>query len=84
MALVFGRFECLETQGRRPGSAISPEDVDRADVELLDQARPQRNQGVVPAHPVGHVKDFYFDDEEWVVRYLVVDTGGWLSSRKVL
>ena len=33
---------------------------------------------------IGHVKDFYFDDEQWVVRYLVVDTGGWLSSRKVL
>ena len=34
--------------------------------------------------PIGHVKDFYFDDEAWVVRYLVVDTGTWLSSRKVL
>jgi sporulation protein YlmC with PRC-barrel domain len=33
---------------------------------------------------VGHVKDLYFDDEAWVVRYFVVDTGGWLSDRKVL
>src|SRR5664279_5288392 len=33
---------------------------------------------------IGHVKDFYFDDAAWVIRYLVVDTGGWLSSRKVL
>jgi hypothetical protein len=33
---------------------------------------------------IGHVKDFYLDDEAWVVRYLVVGTGGWLSSRKVL
>ena len=33
---------------------------------------------------IGHVKDFYFDDESWVIRYLVVDTGTWLSSRKVL
>ncbi len=33
---------------------------------------------------IGFVKDFYFDDEAWVVRYLVVDTGTWLSSRKVL
>jgi len=33
---------------------------------------------------VGHVTDFYFDDEAWVIRYLVVDTGNWLSSRKVL
>ena len=33
---------------------------------------------------IGHVKDFYFDDKAWVIRYLVVDTGSWLSSRKVL
>jgi sporulation protein YlmC with PRC-barrel domain len=33
---------------------------------------------------VGHVKDFYFDDKSWAVRYLVVETGSWLSSRKVL
>ncbi|GBL45600.1 hypothetical protein SFMTTN_1410 [Sulfuriferula multivorans] len=33
---------------------------------------------------IGHVKDFYFDDQAWVIRYLVVDTGSWLSSRKVL
>ena len=33
---------------------------------------------------IGHIADFYFDDEAWVIRYLVVDTGNWLSSRKVL
>ncbi len=33
---------------------------------------------------VGKVKDFYFEDDAWVVRYFVVDTGTWLSSRKVL
>ena len=33
---------------------------------------------------VGTVKDFYFDDDRWVVRYLVVETGSWLASRRVL
>jgi len=33
---------------------------------------------------VGNVKEVYFDDEQWVVRYLVVDTGGWLGGRSVL
>jgi sporulation protein YlmC with PRC-barrel domain len=33
---------------------------------------------------IGQVKDVYFDDKSWVVRYLIVDTGSWLSSRKVL
>jgi len=33
---------------------------------------------------IGKVKEFYFDDESWVVRYLIVDTGNWLSGRVVL
>jgi hypothetical protein len=33
---------------------------------------------------IGHVKDLYFDDQNWVVRYLVADTGSWLSGRQVL
>src|SRR5471032_2362823 len=33
---------------------------------------------------IGHVKDFYFDDKTWVIRYLVADTGSWLSGRLVL
>jgi PRC-barrel domain protein len=33
---------------------------------------------------IGHVKDFYFDDQNWVIRYLVADTGTWLPGRKVL
>jgi hypothetical protein len=33
---------------------------------------------------IGQVKDFYFDDQSWVVRYLVADTGTWLTSRQVL
>jgi uncharacterized protein YrrD len=33
---------------------------------------------------IGEVKDFYFDDQAWVIRYLIVETGNWLTSRKVL
>lgn len=32
----------------------------------------------------GTVKDFYFDNDNWAIRYFVVDTGGWLSGRLVL
>lgn len=32
----------------------------------------------------GHAKDFYFDDKTWVIRYLVADTGSWLTGRLVL
>jgi uncharacterized protein YrrD len=33
---------------------------------------------------IGKVEDFYFDDQSWTIRYLIVRTGGWLSERKVL
>jgi hypothetical protein len=33
---------------------------------------------------VGTIKDLYFDDEAWVIRYFVVETGNWLLSRRVL
>jgi hypothetical protein len=33
---------------------------------------------------IGHVKDFYLDDRNWAVRYLVADTGTWLPGRRVL
>ena len=33
---------------------------------------------------IGNIDDFFFDDTSWLVRWLVVDTGNWLSGRKVL
>jgi len=33
---------------------------------------------------IGKVKEFYFDDRHWTVRYLVADTGRWLTDRQVL
>ena len=33
---------------------------------------------------IGTIKDFYFDDDRWTVRYLIVETGSWLASREVL
>ncbi len=33
---------------------------------------------------IGTVNDFLFEDSSWLVRWLVVDTGNWLSGRKVL
>jgi uncharacterized protein YrrD len=34
--------------------------------------------------PMGSVHDVFFDDERMAVRYVVVETGDWLSSRRVL
>src|SRR5439155_15198690 len=33
---------------------------------------------------IGHVEDFYFNDQQWAIRYVVAGTGSWLSGRLVL
>lgn len=33
---------------------------------------------------LGTVTDFLFDDASWLIRWVVVDTGNWLSGRKVV
>jgi hypothetical protein len=33
---------------------------------------------------LGTVDELYFDDESWAIRYLTVETGGWLGGRPVL
>jgi uncharacterized protein YrrD len=48
-------------------------------IKKLDRARIVATDG-----QVGTVRDVYFDDERWVVRYLVVETGSWLNARRVL
>ena len=32
---------------------------------------------------IGHVEDLIYDDNDWTVRYLVVDTRAWLPGKKV-
>jgi hypothetical protein len=33
---------------------------------------------------IGGVKEFYYDDRNWRIRYLVAGTGGWLLDKQVL
>lgn len=33
---------------------------------------------------VGKIYEFYFDDKEWTIPYLVIDTGTWLPGRKIM
>ncbi len=33
---------------------------------------------------IGSVSDFLFDEKSWKIRWLIVDTGHWLSERRVL
>jgi len=33
---------------------------------------------------IGSIEEFYFDDERWAIRYMIVNTGSWLSQEQVL
>jgi hypothetical protein len=33
---------------------------------------------------LGSVDEVFFDDETWAIRYLTIETGGWLDGRRVL
>lgn len=35
-------------------------------------------------HELGRVEDFFFDEDKWAVRYVVVKAGTWLTGRSVL
>lgn len=39
---------------------------------------------VGPDEPIGRLRDLYFDDQSWTVRYLVVDRPPWPSFRRIL
>lgn len=32
----------------------------------------------------GQMEECYFDDSTWIIRYFIVNTGDWLTGRKVL
>lgn len=52
---------------------------------MLYQARDLRDFELEASDgDIGKIVDFYFDDRFWTVRYLVVETGSWLTGKQVL
>lgn len=33
---------------------------------------------------IGKLHEFYFDDHTWIIRYIIIDTGSWLTEKLVL
>lgn len=70
--------------------------TDKSDLEWAERQIEEGDPHLRSAHQVrgytvesgddvlGEVDDVLIDDDGWTVRYLVVDTGGWLTGRKVL
>lgn len=68
LAQVRGYFKTINPEARNLQSA---EEVIGFRIEAIDGN-------------IGHVKDFLLDDEDWAIRYVIVDTRNWLPGRKVV
>lgn len=54
-------------------------------MNLLQTARELERYSLLAVDgEIGSVEEFYFDDTTWAIRYLVVNTGGWLTGKHVL
>jgi len=52
---------------------------------MLRSLESLKNYGILATDGlVGRANEFYLDDLYWTIRYLVVDTGDWLSRKQVL
>ncbi|MDQ2947104.1 MAG: PRC-barrel domain-containing protein [Acidobacteriota bacterium] len=52
---------------------------------MIRSVQQMRGTGIEAADGlIGEVHDVYFEDNNWIVRYYVVDMGKWLPGRKVL
>lgn len=58
--------------------------VPTVDSHLLNTKQLYGNKLVALDGNLGHLRDFYFDDNIWVVRYAIADTASWLPGRLVL
>jgi len=53
---------------------------------MLSKAKTLKGYSIqnIDSETLGKVREFYFDDQYWTIRYLVADTGNWLTGRHVL
>ena len=79
-----GAYPNLLSPGQYREAAIERPDDALADVHLRSakEVRGYDVQGSDKA--IGHIEDFIVDDENWALRYLVVDTRNWWFGKKVL
>jgi hypothetical protein len=82
-----GGFYPLDApMGQIPAKGVTPADEKEAEDEPHLQSMEEVLGYRVEAldGEIGHVEDFIVDDEEWIIRHVVVNTRNWLPGKKVL
>lgn len=72
----------LESDGPRRGAEQAQ--WERSDPNLRSAKEVEGYHVAALDGDIGHISDFLFSEEDWTLRYLVVDTRNWLPGRKVL
>ena len=51
---------------------------------MLNKAKTLKGYSIqsTDGETIGKVNEFYFDDRHWTIRYLVAETGTWLTNRQ--
>lgn len=75
-------------EGAAPALVMSgplPKSAPQKGAHVLRRAKDLMNLKVQAQDgDAGHLDDLYFDERDWTVRYIVVDTGPWILGRRVL
>jgi hypothetical protein len=79
LELVWQEDQTLATPLSREQVKQSPEIAELRSVQEVLGYQIQARDG-----EIGHIEDFMFDDKSWTLQYMVINTGGWLSDKRVL
>lgn len=71
-----------EAAGPRPGSEEAF--LERGDPNLRSAREVEGYHVAARDGDIGHISDFLFSEDDWALRFLVIDTRNWLPGRKVL
>jgi len=75
----------LPPYGEKTGTERESEERDDAGNPHLRSTREVAGYSIAASDgAIGHVDDFIADDDEWLIRYIVIDTRNWLPGRKVI
>jgi sporulation protein YlmC with PRC-barrel domain len=75
----------FQTRCRTDGNGEQEYNATNERNSMLSKAKTLKGYGLHSLDgEIGKVKEFYFDDRHWTIRYLVADTRNWLPGRQVL
>jgi hypothetical protein len=74
----------LQPEIPKASGAIATEEEPTGDPHLRAMAEVKDYHIQATDGEIGHLEDFIIDDQNWVIRYLVVDTRNWWPGKKVL